>query len=104
MLSAGCVLLCLGKHEKGMSRVFPSAAAVVVLADFIISHGVGRPLSLHGWVCQRAWDGRAGSAGLLPNKTPVILGAACVCQRCVDPVVGGFLVPREKEVSEVQCC
>lgn len=48
------VSLCLGKHEKCTFQVFPSAAAVVVLAGFIISPGAGRPLALRGWVCQRA--------------------------------------------------
>lgn len=43
VLIAGCVLLCLGKHEKGTFQVFPSAAVGVVWAGFIISRGAGRP-------------------------------------------------------------
>lgn len=59
-------------------HVFPSAASVVGLAGFTVSHRAERPLALHGWVCQRAWDGGAWSAALLPSKTQVmILVATC---------------------------
>lgn len=50
MLPASFGSLCLGKH------VFPSAALVVGLAGFVVSHRAGGPLALHGWVCQRAWE------------------------------------------------
>lgn len=71
------------------------------LAGFIVSHTAGRPLALHGWVCQRAWDGGAWSAVLLPNKTQaMILGAACGFIGNVDPVGWGFPVVRVR-VKEV---
>lgn len=60
------------------SHVFPCATSVVGLAGFIVSHSAGRQLAPHGWVCQRAWDGGAWSAALLPNKPQVMtLLATC---------------------------
>lgn len=55
----------------------------MVLAGCVISHGVERPSALHGWACQGAWDSGAWSDGLLPNKTQVVLGAACTFVRNV---------------------
>lgn len=41
VLSAGCILLCLGKNEKGAFQYSPVAAVVVVLAGLSFLMGLG---------------------------------------------------------------